>query len=382
MKLFRIILKNILRNKVRTFLTVCSVAASLFLVTLLLTMLFRFSSPPNNPASALRLVTRHRVSIFNGIPKAYREKIAGVEGVSAVVGSMWFGGKYKDKSNPFAQFAVDVDDYFKVHPDMVIPEDQKRAFLQTRSGAIAGRSVAETYGWKIGDRIHLQGTLFPVAPELTLVGIYDKGPGDGSMLFFQWNYLNELYQGNFSIVGTYEALLESPDAAAQVAEKIDAMFRNSSRPTLTEGEGAFISGFLNMLGNVQFLIGSICLAVIFTIVLVAANSMAMSVRERVKEVAVLKALGFRAAQILGLILGESVSISVLGAFLGCGLAFLLLRFVHTAVVSGGFLPKLSVSPTTFALGLAVGALVGLLSAGLPAWRIAHRPAAAAMRAIV
>src|SRR5438552_1271803 len=220
MKFVWLVLRNVFRNRRRTALTVTSIAVSLFLVTTLLTLLREMQNPTQTPDSALRLVTRHKVSLANVLPIAYLRKIAQVEGVQAVIGSMWFGGVYKDPSYFFAQFAVDTDQFFEVNSDMKIPGDQKEAFVKDRTGAIAGNSLAQRFGWKIGDKIHLKGTLFQFDPELTLRGIYEGGSDEGGSLFFHWEYFNEGVN-NQGFTGTYSIKARSAEEVSPIAESVD-----------------------------------------------------------------------------------------------------------------------------------------------------------------
>jgi putative ABC transport system permease protein len=380
MKFFWLLIKNVLRNRRRSFLTVTSIGASLFLVAALLTLLWELQNPAQTPESALRLITRHKVSLFNSLPIAYRSKIAKVDGVEAVVGSMWFGGIYKDPSNFFAQFSVNPDQFFEVNADMRIPEDQKEAFKKDRTGAIAGKNLVDRFGWKIGDKIHLKGALFQFDPELTLRGIYEGGSDDGGTLFFQWDYFNE-GMNNAAFTGTFAIRARSVEEVPKVADRVDALFQNSSVPTKTETEKAFLLGFLSMMGNVQFLITSICSVVIFTIILVASNTMAMSIRERVREIGVLKAIGFQNGQILQLLLGESVALALAGALLGALSARWLFSTLNLPVLTGGFVQKLDVGPGVLAFCAGIGILVGLLAAGFPAWQASRRPAVEALRRV-
>ncbi|MFQ5930036.1 MAG: ABC transporter permease [Acidobacteriota bacterium] len=381
MKFLRLLLKNVFRNRRRTFLTVTSIAVSLFLVATLRTVLTELQNPPETPESALRLVTRHKISLANVLPIAYREKIAKVEGVEAVIGSMWFGGVYKDPSNFFAQFSVNTDGFFEVNGEMVIPEDQKQAFLEDRTGAIAGENLADRFEWKIGDKIHLKGALFSFDPELTLRGIYEGGSDEGNTLFFHWDYFNE-GMGNTDFTGTYSIKARSAEDVPQIAEQVDALFQNSAAPTKTESEKAFLLGFVEMMGNVQFFITSICAVVIFAIILVAANTMAMSIRERVREIGVLKALGFRKLQILSLLLGESIFLALGGALIGSWSARILYSGVSMAKVTGGMIQRFYVTPETLLLCAAIGLFVGILSAGIPAWRASQRSVVDALRRVV
>jgi putative ABC transport system permease protein len=386
MKFLRLIVKNILRNRRRTLLTVASIAVSLFLVATLRSLLTELQNPPSTPDSALRLITRHKVSLFNSLPISYRQKISRVEGVEAVFGSMWFGGIYKDPSNFFPNFSVDVDQFFQVSADMKIPEDQKVAFQKDRIGAVVGNNLARRLGWKIGDRIHLKGTLFQMDPELTIRGIYSGGSDEGSGLYFHWEYFYEgmrklgMNEGA-AFTGTFTIRARSVEEVPKVAERIDALFQNSGTPTKTETEKAFVLSFLSVLGNVQLFITGICSVVTFTVILVAANTMAMSIRERWREIGVLKTLGFQNSQVLFLLIGESLLLALTGAFLGTFGAKYLFASIDMAQVTAGFFQRLTINAETIALCLGLGLLVGLLAAGFPAWRASQRPAVEAIRRV-
>jgi putative ABC transport system permease protein len=380
MKYFALLYKNVWRNHRRTLLTVTSIAVSLFLVATLLTLLNELQNPIETPDSALRLITRHKVSLFNSLPIAYRQKIAKVEGVQAVMGSMWFGGVYKDPSNFFAQFSVDTDQFFEVNADMIIPEDQKQSFLKDRTGCIVGKSLAKRFDWKLGDRIHLKGALFQFDPELTVRGIYEGGSDLGTTLFFHWEYFNEGLN-NAGFTGTFTIRARSADEVPKIAERVDALFQNAPVPTKTETERAFILGFASMLGNVQLLITSICSAIIFAIVLVAANTMAMSIRERVREIGVMKALGFHSNRILALLLAESMLLALAGTLLGSLGARTIYSRLDLATLTSGFLLRLDVNPKILMLCFGIGCVVGLLAAGVPAWRASRFPAIEALRRV-
>ena len=382
MKFLGFMFKNLWRNKLRTLLTVGSIAASLFLVTTLLGLVTTMLNPPVTPDSALRLITRHKISLMNTLPASYGEKIRNVEGVEAVAGSMWFGGMYNQdgQDQMIAQFATETDEFFQVNADMEIPDDQAQLFLQERLNCIAGDSVADRFGWEIGDTLHFASNLFPVTVELKLVGIYSGGGDNGGSVFFHWDYFDEaLDRPGFT--GTYSLRVESPELVPEVSQRIDALFENSTTPTHTETEKDFILGFMSMLGNVQLLITSICLAVMFAVILIAANTVAMSIRERIREIGVMKALGFRRKQVMSLLIGESVLLSVLGALLGSLGARLLFANVNMQAISAGFLQNLVISPAILLLCLGMGVLVGLIAAGFPAWRAAQRPVVQALRNI-
>ncbi len=384
MKFINLLAKNLFRNKLRTLLTVSSIAASLFLVATLLTILSELTSPPDTPDSAMRLIVRHKISLFNSLPKSYREKIAAVEGVEAVIGSMWFGGMYDNKGTDvmLGQFAVDTDQFFQVNPDAIVPEDQKQAFLDDRAGALVGENLAEQFGWKVGRTIHTKSNLFPISDgvELKIRGIYKEGPDRGGSIYFHWEYFNEAL-GDWGNTGTYSIRLRSADEASRVAETVDGLFKNSTAPTKTETEKAFIMGFISMLGNVQLLISSICLAVIFAVVLVAGNTMAMAIRERIREIGILKAVGFRKQQVLALLMGESLLLALGGSLLGALGARFLLGGLNMAQITTGFIQDLNVTTTTLAICTGLGVMIGLFSAGVPAWRAAQRPTVEALRNI-
>ncbi len=383
MKFMGLRLNNILRNRRRTLLTVMSIAVSLFLISTLLAVLTEMEHPRETPEAALRLVARHRMSLSNILPAAHRVHIARVPGVDAVVGTMWFGGIYKDRKNSFAQFAVDTDHFFRVMADVQIPAGEKEAFSRDRTGAIAGDNLAARFGWHVGDRIFLQGTVFGVDLELTLRGIYTGGNDDGGTLYFHWDYFNEKMKGTFGpgydFTGFYTIRVESAEHVPSVSRAIDALFKNSTAPTKTESEKAFLLGFFSLMGNIRLLVTSICSVVIFAIILVAANTMAMSIRERVREIGVLKALGFRASQVLCLLLGESVSLSLAGALLGVLAARVLYTSVRVAGVTAGFIQNLQVTTKTITLCIAIGIGVGVVSAGLPAWNAARKRVIDALR---
>ncbi len=387
MKFLKLLPNNLLRNRRRTLLTMSSIAVSLFLVATLLTVLSEFENPPETPNSALRLITRHRVSLANILPMSYRAKIQRVDGVDAVIGSMWFGGVYKDPKNFFAQFASDADQFFQVYADLEMPQDQQQAYINDRTGAIAGDNLAKRFDWKIGDRIHLQGALFNVDPELTIRGIYTGGSDNGSTLYFHWEYFNEGMKKIFGDVegvnftGFYVIRARSADLVPSIADKVDALFKNTSAPTKTESEKAFVLGFIAMMGNIRLLITSICSVVIFTIVLVAANTMAMSIRERVREIGILKAVGFKRMQILSLLLGESMFLALGGALVGSFAAKWIFARVPMAEVTSGMLQRFYVTPTTLLICTGIGLFVGLFSAGVPAWQAARRRVVEALREI-
>jgi len=380
MKFLPFLLRNVFRNRRRTLLTVTSIAVSLFLVATLLTVLSELNEPPTTPDSALRLISRHKVSLANILPIAHKDKIASIPGVKGVVGSMWFGGVYKDPSNFFAQFALTTDQMFEVYgDDLKLSDVEKEAFLKDRTGCIAGRKLARRFNWKLGEKIFLKGTVFPVDAELTLRGLYEGA--DESSMFLHWEYFDEA-MNNASFCGFYVIKATSAEVVPIVAEKVDALFQNTTAPTKTETEKAFVLGFISMMGNVQLLITSICSGVIFAIVLVAANTMAMSIRERTREIGILKALGFRRWHILFLLLSEAIFITLGGSLIGSWGARLLYSNLDLSQMTAGFLQRFYVTPETLTLCAIIGLAVGIVAAGVPAWQASRRPVVDALRRVV
>jgi len=371
MTLGSFVVRNAFRNKRRSVLTVASITFSLLLLTLMMTIWRTFYIDPVAPESANRLITRHRVSLAFFLPGYYREKIRAIPGVVAVAPETWFGGRYKDDrpENFFAQMATDPDEYLTVVPDKILPPDQLAAWQHDRAGAIVDVTLAKKYGWKIGDKITLQGTIFPINPELTIRGIYHRDPPQNA-LYFNQKYLEEGVSWFKGQAGFYATRVASPDDVARVSAAIDDMFRNSPQPTKTESEKAFQLSFIATLGNVKAFILSICAAVVFAILLVSANTMAMSVRSRTREVAVLKTLGFTRGSVLSLFVGEAVALSVVGGLFGVLLAVGAVRLMASASamgVPGG----LKVTAATAVVAIIVAAFVGFVSGCIPAYNAAR-----------
>jgi len=368
MTLTRFVTKNAFRNKRRSVLTVASIGVSLLLLTFMMTLWHGFYIDKGSAESARRLVTRHRVSLTFNLPGFYREKIRAVPGVVAVVPSSWFGGLYKDNKpeNFFAQFGTDPDELLKVFTDIEIPPDQMAAWQRDRAGVIVSDGLAKKYGWKLGDRIVLLGTIYPVNLELTIRGIF-RAPNSPQVVYFNSKYVEEAVDFFKGRAGTFDILVGSAADVSKIASTVDDTFRNSPQPTKTESEKAFGLSFVNMLGNVKAFILSICLAVVFTTLLVSANTMAMSIRERTREVAVLKTLGFERQTILGLFVGEAVSLSLAGGLLGASTAWLLVFIAKHSPQMGLLLGGMKVSLSTLLVALLAAALVGLLSSVIPSY---------------
>jgi putative ABC transport system permease protein len=371
MTLSRFVTKSAFRNKRRSILTVLSITFSLLLLTLMMTVWQRFYIDKGSARSAQRLITRHRVSLTQNMPVYYREKMRTVPGVVAVAPTQWFGGLYKDEKpeNFFAQFGTDPAEIFTVMTDFKIPDDQLTAWQHDQAGCVVDTELAKKFGWKIGDRLHLRGTIFPVDLELTIRGIF-TAPQPTMTVYFNQKYVEEAVSWAKGRSGTFNILADSPEDVPKVAAAIDGMFRNSPEPTKTESEKAFQLSFINSLGNVKAFILSICFAVVFATLLVSANTMAMSIRERTREVAVLKTLGFTRQSILRLYVSEAITIALAGGVLGCLLAVGAVTAMANAPGMGFFFLGMRVTIPTFLLAIFVAGMVGLLSAILPAYHAA------------
>jgi len=368
MTLSGFVVRNTFRNRRRSLLTLLSIGFSLLLLTLMVSIWRTFYVEVGAPDSVKRVITRDRVSLAFLLPSYYREKIRSVPGVVAVAPMTWFGGRYKDDrpENFFAQIATDPDEYLKVASDKIVPPDQVSAWQHDRAGALVDITLANKYGWKIGDKITLLGTIFPANPELTIRGIYRRDPPQNA-LYFNSKYLEESVDWFKGRAGWYSTQVGSAEDVARVSSEIDTMFRNSPERTKTESEKAFQLSFVATLGNVKAFILGICGAVVFAILLVSANTMAMSVRSRTREVAVLKTLGFTRQRVLSLFVFESVALAVSGGLLGIlGAAGLIQWLTHSPIAIG--IPiNMKVTLPTVGLSLLVAATVGFLSGYVPAY---------------
>ncbi len=366
MTLTSFVRKNSFRNKRRSILTVLSIGFSLLLLTLMMTIWRGFFVDKGTADSALRLVTRHKVSLAFTMPGFYRQKIQAIPGVVAVVPLNWFGGVYKDdkSGNFFAQFGTDPDQFFDVYKDFKIDPDQLAAWKHDRQGAVVDAELAKKYNWKIGQKIVITGQIFPINLELNIRGIF-TAPQSTSSLYYNQKYVEEGVSYLKDQSGMYTTLADNSDDVSRISSTIDGMFHNSPQPTKTEDEKGFQRGFLAMLGNVKAFLLSISLAVVFATLLVSANTMAMSIRERTREVAVLKTLGFTRNSILGLFIGEAVVIALIGGIFGSLAAFVLGNAAAHNV--GGMGNALAVKVGTMVFACVVAAFVGFLSAAVPAY---------------
>jgi putative ABC transport system permease protein len=379
MKFFHLVLANLGRHKRRTLLTIASVALALFLFASLQTVVTTLERAAQF-GSARRLVMTNASGFILPLPLSYANRLSAAKGVTNVTWANWFGGKYGDNKTFFAQFAVDPESYLETYPEIVVPEDQKQAFLRERSAALIGVRLLDKFGWRVGQNITLQGTIFPGDWTFTIRGVYT--PSDpiinDDMMLFHHEYLEER-NGRPGIAGWYIIEIDDANNSATTAKALDDQFRNSSAPTKTGTEQAFNASFATMWGNVSLLMGTIGLAVVFAILLVTANAMMMSARERTGEVAVLKTIGFSDGTLFRLVMVEAGFIALTGALLGLGGAKLLYKLSNFN--AGGFLPGFDVTTRTLLIGTAIALLLMLASGLVPALRAARLPVVQALRRV-
>jgi putative ABC transport system permease protein len=368
-KYLPLVWRNLLRRKVRTVFTVLSVFVAFVLFGFLMAIRAAFSMGVDL-AGVDRLMVLNKTTIIQPLPFGYLEQIRRLDGVTDITHANWFGGYYQETRNQFANMAVDAETWLRMYPEFKIPEDQKKAFLADREGAIVGITTAERFGWKVGDRVPLQATIFRSlrpAWEFNIRGIYDsdvKGT-DTSNLFFHWQMLNEAVRdtGFDNQVGWYVIRVADPDRSPDIAKKIDAMFANSSAETKTDTEKAFVAGFAKQIGNISLITQLIATAAILLILLVTANTMAQSIRERTNELAVLKTLGFGDGRVLSLVLLESCAIAILGGGAGLLVAWIL---IQGGDPTGGFLPLFFFPGRDVVVGAVFVLLLGVVAGAMPA----------------
>lgn len=377
MKFWSLLRANLARHKRRTLLTIASVALALFLFASLRTVITTIGAAAQF-GSARRLVTTNATGFVLPLPVAYANRLETMSGVEKVTWANWFGGRYGDGKRFFATFAVDAKSYLDIYPEMSVPPDQKEAFLQDRAGALIGVRLLDIFGWKVGQNITLQGTIFPGDWTFTIRGVYtptDPVINDDALMF-HFDYLDER-SGRAGLAGWYILQIDRPENAAQVAKAIDDQFRSSSAPTKTGTEQAFNASFATMWGNIGLLMNTIGMAVVFAILLVTANAMMMSARERTRELAVLKTIGYSDRLLFGLVMLEAGIITVSGALLGLGAAKILYR--ATNFNAAGFMPGFDVTWATIATGGGIALLLMLASGIVPAARAARLPVVTALR---
>ena len=369
MKYLPLIVRNLLRRKIRTLFTTASIFIAFLLFGVLMALKAAFSMGVE-VAGADRLMMIHRVSFIQPLPKSYLERMRPVEGITLISHANWFGGIYQDPSNFFANMAVDPETWLAMYPEFVLPEEQKRAWFADRTGAIVGADLAKRFGWKVGDRVPLKGTIYQKPDgspwEFTIDGIYDsplKGT-DKTQFFFHYDFLNESVRGTFMAdqVGWYLIKVANPAEADGVAKRLDSLFANSPAETKTATEKVFASNFAKQVGDIGAIVTAIAAVVILFILFVAGNAMAQSIRERTNELAILKTLGFTDGRVLAMVLLESSLVAVIGGGFGLLLAWLI---IAQGDPTGGFLPIFHFPPRDLVLGVALVVVLGVLAGLVP-----------------
>ncbi|MGA7617587.1 MAG: FtsX-like permease family protein [Thermoanaerobaculia bacterium] len=374
MKFLPLVFSAFRRHRLRLTLTILSIVVAFLLFGYLAAIRKAFTMGVD-VAGADRLVVRHKVSIIQMLPQSYEAQIEQIPGVVDATHATWFGGIYKDPKNFFPQFPVKPDEYLAMYPEFLLPAKEKEAWLRTRTGAVVGRKLAQRFGWKIGDKVPIQATIWKPKDggntwTFDIVGIYDgkEKETDTTQFLFRHDYFDENRSFGKGSVGWYYIRVKDPSMATEVAKKIDQHFANSPYETKTETEGAFVKGFADQVGDIGTIITAILTAVFFTILLVAGNTMGQSVRERIRELGVLKAVGFTNGGILAMVLGESLLISAVGGIVGLGLALLM---IAGGDPTHGALPVFFFPPRDIAIGVLLVVVLGTVT-GLP-------PALQAMR---
>ena len=371
---------NLRRRLRRTILTILGLAVALFLFTTLRTLL-RTLQTVGDVGSESRLVVTNKLGIVFPLPRAYLSRLSTTDGVQRVSYATWFGGVYQDPKNFFANFAVDPETYLALYPEIVLPAEQRAAWLADRSGAIVGVRTMERFGWQLGQTVTLRGTIFSGEHRFTIRGVYSAGVKgfDQTSMLFQHRYLDEFGRsaGMDGYTGWYVLGVADPERAPAIAEALDRSYENSSAATRTQTEKAFNLAFVGMYGNIGFFLNAIGMAVVVAILMVAANTMAMSARERFGEVAVLKTLGFDDGAVLRLVLAEAFVVAGLGLAIGLGGAMLLFNLADFDL--GGFVPGLAVTPGNAAIAAGIALVIASASGAVPAWQSARLRVVDALR---
>ena len=364
------VLKNALRNGRRAMLTVLSVAVSCALLVTLLTLQRELTVPPESEAASFRIIARNKVSLAQPLPARQRSTIEKIPGVRQVSPFTYFGGLFRDETTTsWAQFAVDPARFRELILEGKIIEGVYGDWVKDRNGCMLGADTARRYGLKLGDKLRFTGTFYPVDLELTIAVIY-AGTIDDRNCFFHHALLDQLMD-DWGMVGTWYMMADSAESVDGVIERVNAAFENTSAEVRAETERAFQLGFVSMFGNVKMLFGSISAVVVFTLILVCVSTMSMAIRERFRELAVLKALGFRRRELFAFILAESFGLSMLGAFVGIGGAWLFWSTINLQKLTQGFLVYFEVTPRIMATGGIVAALLGIVAAIGPSISVAR-----------
>ena len=368
MKFLPLVWKNLFRRRARTLFTVLSIVVAFVLFAYLAAIRLAFGTGVS-VAGADRMLVIHKVSLIQPLPESYLGRIAAVDGVADISHMSWFGGIYQDPRNFFAQFAVDAESYLRLYPEIVLSDEEREAWLRNRTGAIVGRVTADRFGWEVGDRIPIEGTIFRTRSgptwEFTIDGIYEAGTEgyDTSTMLFHHDYLMEANDQGARFIGQYVIRVDDPARSADVAAAIDTRFANSPAETRTSTEQAFLQGFADQIGNIGAMVTAILAAVFFTILVITANTMAQSIRERTNELAVLKTLGFTDRRVLALVLIESLALAVAGGAVGLGVGWLLIGLGDP---TGGFLTVFLFPTRDLVIGGVLVVLLGFAAGAVPA----------------
>jgi putative ABC transport system permease protein len=374
---------NLGRKKLRTGLTLASIVVAFLLFGLMQTLRVALTGSPEM-AGVDRLITIHKVAIINPIPMAYLERVRALPGVKYATSQAWFGGIYQEDKNQLAALAIDVPSFFQVYNDYTLPPDQKKVFEQDRTAMIVGSAVAERFKWKIGDTVPIRSNIWTKKDgsnvwPMKLAGIYTATTGDNQSVYFHQEYLDESRTIGKNTFHMIIERLDDRNRSAEIARNIDALFANSSTETKTATESAFIQGFANQMGNIGALISGVAAAVFFTMLLVTANTMGQSIRERLNEIGVMKTLGYSNATVTGLVIGEALLVTALGAAIGLGLAAL--TSLGMAQGLAQFFPVLGMPATTYAVGAVLVVVLGGLAAAQPSLQAARLKIVDALRKV-
>jgi len=382
MKFFPLIWSNLKRKKLRTFLTLLSILVA-FVLFGLLSAIKEALTGGISMAGANRLVVQHKVSLILLLPESYKARMERIPGVELATHQTWFGGIYQDPKNFFMQNPVVPDEFLSMYPEFILSAEQKKAWHETRTGAIVGRKTADKFHWKIGDKVPIQTPIWSQKDgsstwTFDIVGIFDgkEKSTDTSSLFFRYDYFDEAHRGDRGQVGWYTVRVKDPKTSAEVAKLINKEFENSMAEVKAEPEAAMAQEWANQLGDIGLITTSILGAVFFTILLVTGNTMAQAVRERTGELGVLKAIGFTNGQVVAFVLAESCLIAVIGGVLGLGLAWLI---ASSGDPTGGMLPMFFIPRSALILGLGFSAVLGLATGFFPALQAMRLQVAVAIR---
>ncbi|HEY6642002.1 ABC transporter permease [Povalibacter sp.] len=374
MKFLPLLWSNLQRKRLRTWLTLASIVVAFLLFGILQTMRAALTGGADL-AGVDRLVTINKVSIIQPLPQSYLNRVRSVEGVRIAMSQDWFGGIFQDDRNQIAALTVDPKIFFEVYPEYSLPEAQRAEWQADRAGAIVGSAVAERFGWKAGDTIPLRSNIWTKSDgsstwDLKIIGIYSTSNGDNSSLYFQYDYLNEARSFGRNNIGMIVMRIADPSRSADIARKVDEQFANSSTETKTSTEKAFVQGFANQMGSIGTIVTAVSSAVFFTMLLVIANTMGQSVRERTNELAVMKTLGFSSFQVTAMVLAEALLLTVLGAAIGLGVAAMAAMSLGQAIQQ--FFPTLGMPANTYIIGAVLAIGLGAIAGALPcaqAWQL-------------